>query len=68
MIFEDDVEKILRFYGGDDFEIVENKIYSTKLRIKDKNGNVKVVKNFVRMVDSKDFGKIFYNILIDFSE
>ena len=47
---------------------MENKIYSTKLRIKDKNGNVKVVKNFVRMVDSKDFGKIFYNILIDFSE
>lgn len=68
MIFEDDVEKILCFYGGDDFEIVENKIYSKKLRIKDKNGNVKVVKNFVRMVDSKDFGKIFYNILIDFSE
>lgn len=68
MIFADDLEKVSVNFDKDNPQIEENKIFIITFRILSKKGNVKQVRDYIRFVNSENSERIYYNILIDFSE
>lgn len=68
MIFPDDLKNVSDYFEKNILnpktKTKKNKIFALDFRILSKKGNIKNVRDYVRLVDSKNSEKIFYNILI----